>query len=185
MEIKKLIGIIGPTCSGKSTITKMIHEILPVSVVSFGKYLFDFSTANNLSVDKPSLQNLGNSFIHKDHIDFLHKVLKHGQTKEDTILIEGIRHQSIFKALKDMSTVAYFIYVDANKQVRYLRYCQRNNLSPEIYPYTDFDLMERHEVESEILSLKPNCNSIIQNDYFETAVLKQQLEKVIQTISVK
>ncbi|WP_368669992.1 AAA family ATPase [Chitinophaga sp. GbtcB8] len=178
--INTLIGIIGPTCSGKSTVTRMIQEFVIVDVVSFGKYLYDYSIENNLPTDKPSLQDLGNSFIHGDPEAFLRSVLNHGMTGKKTVLIEGVRHKIIFDFLKKLSANSHFIYVDASSMTRYLRYCERNHFSPEEYTFDQFELMENHIVESEIKFLKEKCDVLIENDVIDINELSTRISSIIE-----
>lgn len=177
--IHSLLGVIGPTCSGKSTISGIIENLVPVNVVSFGKYLFNYSLERSHPTDKPSLQNLGNSFIQKDPNEFLKNVLNYGMNGQKIVLIEGIRHKSIFTALKEISSNTYFIYVYAESHIRHSRYCQRNNYSPENFPFEKFESMESHVVESEIESLKPFCESIIDNNNIDIDSLKSTISTIL------
>jgi hypothetical protein len=150
-----------------------------VNVVSFGKYLYNYSLERSLPTDKAALQDLGNSFIQGDAGKFLTNVLRNGLNGQRIVLIEGIRHVKIFTSLKAMSKHSYFMYIDAASQLRYTRYCQRHNYTSDIFPFDEFQSLEDHVVESEIKMLKDKCDTIIYNESINVETLNSLIYTIL------
>lgn len=174
------IGIIGHTCSGKSTAAKQVSKILDIPIASFGKYLLDYSTKNGLPTEKSALQDLGNQFIKKDVVKFLKDVISQISDNPDIVLFEGIRHLAILKSIKEISTVSYFFYLDVPVSIRYERYCKRENLSN--FAFDQFLKLEEHVVESEIDSLEKECDQVVRFEGQSASTVSEALKERITNI---
>lgn len=150
------IGIIGHTCSGKSTVSKLVSSKTGVPIASFGKYLLEYSRLREMPTDKPALQNLGDKFIQEAPCSFLKNVISSTVGNSDKILFEGIRHLSILNSIIDTSTKTCFFFLDVPILIRYNRYCSREKI--DNFPFESFQKMEEHNVESEIPILASYCN---------------------------
>ncbi len=164
MEIKYVLGLIGRICSGKSTIAKQLSEHFDIPILSFGKYIFNFSKERDLKTDRDSLQSLGNKFIHENSKLFLENVIASQPTSSNSIIIEGIRHFSIYEELKIISNFSLFVFIDAPLQIRYERYCKRLKEGDEQISLDGFTKIDNHEVESEIDLLKKKCKIILDSE---------------------
>lgn len=162
----KSIIITGKISCGKSTLAKEIQESLPYStIISFGKYLKEYSIARNLQYDRDALQNLGQHFIDKNPFDFLNQVISFNKPANDQILIfEGIRHISIFDAIKSKLKNTTAIYLDTDIFTRYERYIKREKDIDSNISFKKFQELDDHKVELEINQLKERCEVIIDSN---------------------
>lgn len=172
MRINTTIGIVGKICSGKSTVASKLKNYYNTPIVSFGSYLFEYSKNNNLLVDRTSLQNLGNKFIQEDSNLFLNKVLDSQSFDPNKIIIEGIRHISIYNELRKMSQTAFFAFIDAPIEIRYQRYLKRQKESDKQISFNEFEEMDKHIVESETDLLKDKCDIILDSEEDDQKVFK-------------
>jgi len=158
------IGIIGKICAGKSTIAKEISERFRIPIISFGSFLIDYSKKNNLPTDRNSLQNLGNHFIQQDAGRFLKNVISTQSEIKGLMIIEGIRHLSIYNEIERISEKCIFIFIDTSIEIRYVRYCDRLKESDKKVDLSEFYVIDNHNVEKEIDSLKDKCQFIIKTN---------------------
>lgn len=158
------IGIIGKICSGKSTAAKEISEKLKIPIVSFGSYLLKYSKENHLPTNRESLQNLGNKFIEENSNKFLRDVISTQSEIENLMIIEGIRHISIFENINKISDRSIFIFIDTPFEIRYERYCNRFKESDGVVSKEEFQEIDNHKVERETDLLKEKCHFNIRTD---------------------
>ncbi|MDY0903803.1 AAA family ATPase [Pedobacter sp. CFBP9032] len=156
--MKNVICIIGQISSGKSYLASEISKKLDIPIVSFGKYLVNYSRENNLSTERADLQDLGEKFIKQDAEKFLQNVIQYSAPVEDKIIIEGVRHLSIQNAIVNSFNSHYFIFCDTPDAIRYERFIFRNKESDSIKTMESFDNANAHKVEQEIPLLKDRCN---------------------------
>lgn len=177
--INTTMGIIGRICSGKSTIAQKLSANFDIPIISFGAYLMQYSKGNNLPTDREALQNLGNAFIKEDSNKFLQNVITAQPVISKTIIIEGIRHLSIQKALTDISKFSIFIFVDASIETRYIRYCNRQKESDKAMSYKEFTTVDNHIVESEIELLKEKCHLTINSESDSLESICNKISKLL------
>lgn len=169
-----IIGILGKIHAGKSTLARELSRELNVPIVSFGAYLRNYSELNTLPTDRNSLQDLGDKRISEDAMKFLKDVLSSSDLKTEIIIIEGIRHITVFNALKSMFKVSYFIYCDIPFEERYNRYIINDETKKTTID--EFKIIDEHRVEKEIEILKEYCNVVVSNvDIFK---IKSDIEVV-------
>jgi len=167
-----IIGILGKIHAGKSTLAKELSQQLNVPIISFGGYLRKYSEAKGLPADRRSLQDLGNKKISEDAMKFLSDVLLSCDMSTEIIIIEGIRHASVFNALKSIFKVSYFIYCDTPFEERYRRYTDREETKE--MSIEEFQAIDEHIVEKEIEKLKEHCQTVLGN--IDTATVKLKIE---------
>jgi len=176
-----VIGIIGRISSGKSTKAKKICENYKAHIMSFGKYLFDFSKERNLPTDRDSLQNLGEQFIAADSTKFFQDVLNSQPPLPEIIIIEGIRHKAIYDEIKRRCEKTIFAFIDVPIETRYDWYRERKKEGDkEVSSLSDFKEIDTHPVENEIDSLKILCDMIITSDWTNEQILAS-LDKKIES----
>ena len=161
MKFKSIIGICGRICSGKSYVADLIASEFSFPVASFGSYLKFYCEKNNLPTDRKYLQNLGQNFAEKEPIQFVINVIDHFIGNRNAIIIEGIRHHSIFEIINTLSENTMSIFVDADQETRYNRYVQRKKNSDKLKTPSQFIKLDNHPVEIEIESLKPLCDIVV------------------------
>lgn len=178
-KINNLIGISGRICSGKSFLAKKLVKDYNIQIVSFGSYLFSYSTANELKTDRNSLQDLGEQFVKKDPVKFVDNVLAHAGNINNLIIIEGIRHKIIYDILQDVSSKATFIYVDEDVNLRYQRYIERVNKIDSKVSFNEFLQIDNHIVEQEIESLRQFYDIIINSNDSNEKLLEMIIRKYL------
>lgn len=160
-NMKKIVCIVGKICSGKSYLAKEIQEKFETPIVSFGKYLVDYSKQHKLPTDRSSLQDLGNRFIIEDVRLFVHNTIAHADLTVNQIIIEGIRHIKVKEAIKERDGMCYFIYCDTSDEIRYQRFLDRTKEEDTNKSQESFFLVNNHVVENEIPLLKSECDFIL------------------------
>jgi adenylate kinase family enzyme len=167
-----IIGILGKIHAGKSTLARELSKELNVPIVSFGGYLREFSESKGLATDRKSLQDLGDKRISEDAIKFLYDVLASLDINKEIIIIEGIRHISVFNALKKMFKASYFIFCDVTFEERYNRYIIREETKTTTIE--QFKIIDSHKVEQEIMMLKKYCDAVVTK--VDTFKIKSDIE---------
>jgi cytidylate kinase len=155
------ILIIGKICSGKSTLAKDISRWLNFPMASFGKYLAEYSKNNSLPINREAFQELGNSFIQKDHSGFLNSVIDFTGNQQKMIF-EGVRHNVIFDDISSLSKNTLSIYLDVSEPLRLERFINREkDIDSAIRAEADFHRYNSHPVEKEVDQLKDKCDFVI------------------------
>lgn len=160
-RLDKAIIICGGICSGKSFTANLISKRIEYPVASFGKYLKHYCEENNLPSDRKTLQDIGDGFVTTRPQQFLDDVINHFIGEGDSIIIEGVRHISIFKLINELAKTTTSIFIEADYQTRYGRYCNRLRDSDDLKTFEEFMILDEHPVEVETKSLKLLCNIII------------------------
>lgn len=161
MKIKTIITISGRISSGKSYAAELLHNKLGFPVASFGGYLKYYCEQKNLPADRKSLQDVGEKLIEKYPRQFIVDVISHFIGNSDEIILEGVRHKSIFDEIKNITEKHLSIFIDANLQTRYDRYHKRNKDLDNVKTFEQFMIFDNHSVELEIEELKSHCNIIV------------------------
>lgn len=161
MKLKSIITISGRICSGKSFAANLIKDEFGFPVASFGGYLKNYCEKSNLPIDRETLQNVGEAFIKTEPDKFLINVISFSIGHANRIIIEGVRHKSIFNAVNQLAEAHMAIFLDARLEVRYERYSKRNKDSDKVKTFEQFVLFDNHTVELEIESLKNHCDITI------------------------
>lgn len=161
MKFKSIIGISGRICSGKSYAADLIASDLSFPVASFGSYLKYYCAKNGLPTDRKSLQDVGQNLVDTNPNQFVISVINHFIGNKSTIIIEGIRHHSIFEIINTLSVNTLFIFVDADQETRYNRYAQGKKDSDQLKTRSQFLEADNHPVELEIESLKLLCDIVV------------------------
>ena len=160
-RLNKVIVICGGICSGKTYIANLISKRIEHPVASFGKYLKNYCEKNNLPTDRKTLQDIGEKFVDTIPQKFLNDVIDHFIGDSDTIIIEGVRHISIFELINSLTETKTSIFIEADHQTRYDRYCIRINDSDDFKTFEEFLRLDEHPVEVETKFLKSLCNITI------------------------
>lgn len=161
MKFKSIIGISGRICSGKSYAAELIASEFSVPVASFGGYLKYYCEKEGLPTDRKSLQYVGQNLVDTNPIQFVISVINHFIGSKNLIVIEGIRHRSIFEIINTLSENTLSIFVHADQETRYERYTQREKDSDQMKTHSQFIEADNHPVELEIESLKPLCDIVV------------------------
>ncbi|MFZ1321403.1 MAG: AAA family ATPase [Ignavibacteria bacterium] len=158
MKIKSLIVICGRISSGKTYTANLISKQFGFPIASFGIYLLNYCQNNNLPTDRKTLQDVGKNLVRTNPEQFSKDVINHFIENKYSIIIEGVRHKTIFEILNGLSDYCISIFVDAPQKKRYERYISRNKETDKLKTYNQFIAFDNHPVELEIESLKSLCN---------------------------
>ncbi len=161
MRLKSIITVSGRISSGKSYAANLIKNKYGFPIASFGDYLKYYSEQNNLPIDRKTLQEMGEGFVKNNSQHFLLDVISHFIGRADKIILEGVRHKSILKEIKQLTENHLVVFIDADLQTRYDRYFNRKKDSDEVKTFDQFVISDSFSVEQEIESLKPLCNIVV------------------------
>lgn len=160
-RLKKTVIVCGRICSGKTYISNIIFEKTKFPVASFGGYLKYYCIKNNLPTDRKTLQDTGEKLIETMPRQFLNDVIDYFIGSSDTLVIEGVRHISIFKLINELSEVIIPIFIEADQQTRYTRYNNRKKESDLSKTFEQFVILDNHPVEMETQNMKSLCKITI------------------------
>lgn len=157
-----IIGIAGPTASGKSTIAKLLEEKRGAFRIRYSMILSEIARARGEDPDdKATLQRifLSEREIHGE--DFLSKELEKRviENKSPLIVIEGNRRLVDITTLEDIAKRRkdnlMFLFIDAPTDVRFERYNNRlKDHDEEPISHEAFIELENNSAEDEINDLR-------------------------------
>jgi len=179
MKLKSIITVSGHICAGKSFATKMIQSEYGFPIASFGGYLKFYCEKNGLPTDRKTLQDTGETLVKADSKKFLVDVLSHFIGGSDSIILEGVRHQSIFENVKELTENRLAVFIEADLETRYKRYFERNKNSDGSKTFEQFKILNEHSVEMEIEFLKPLCNFTVDSTMDYWIELKNRIETLL------
>lgn len=160
-KINRAIIICGGICSGKTYLANLIATKKNYPVASFGGYLKSYCERNNMPIDRKTLQDIGERFVQEDPVHFAKNVINYSIGNKNTIIIEGVRHISIFEAITTIVQQSQSIFVEADLKTKYGRYINRSKSSDTFKTMKEFIEMDNHPVEHQIKLLKPMCDIVV------------------------
>jgi len=143
-----ILGFAGRIASGKSTIARSISKILGWPYSSFGDCVRAIAEERGISLDRKSLQTLGQSLVNQDCLSFCRRVLEgSGNTNNQSIVVDGIRHVKVVDILKQLVTPnkLIIIFIDTPENIILNRLGEK-----EIYNIEDLETIEEHSTEAEV-----------------------------------
>lgn len=177
MSIKILIA--GGTCSGKSTLAKIIAGHTSYPVTSFGGILRDYARASNFPLTVESLQNLGQGLIsHLGYDGFLQWIIGHSSNIlwDGPLVLDGVRHMAMHESLKRVFPISVLVYCVCGKEMRLERMVNRDGISRQ-----NAERILSHPLEQFISELESQTNLFFQpgdstDDFLAQldALIKQQ-----------
>jgi len=157
-----IIGIAGPTASGKTTVANDLEEQYGATRLRYSAILAEIAREQGLDPsDKATLQKLylkgrkerGEDFLAKEMLNRLEGVTN------DLIVIEGNRRLVDIDAMRHIAKAREnelcFIFIDASVDVRLARYNARLiDMGDEPIPLEKFCELERNESERELEEIR-------------------------------
>lgn len=157
-----IIGIAGPTASGKTTVARMLEEKFGAFRIRYSNLLAEMAEARGLDAeDKATLQGLflteretrGEDFLTKEMFERVRTV------ENEYIVIEGNRRLVDIETLKRIAEVRHepllLLFIDASRQTRFNRYNERlKNQDDEPISFEAFTALESNDAENEIDDLE-------------------------------
>ncbi|MFZ2205744.1 MAG: AAA family ATPase [Minisyncoccia bacterium] len=159
-KIKLFIGIAGKISSGKSTIAHFIADTYAMPYTSSGEYLKQYCLLNGLSVERKTLQDLGQKFVDEDPKVFFQNIV-FSQGEQDYIVFDSIRHTAGIDFIKEISDKSILVYIDVDDKIRYERYCKRQKEGDIVKEFKEFLETDNHPTEKEIDEVKKYADLII------------------------
>lgn len=154
-----IITIGGKIGSGKTTLSKYLNESLNIPNASFGDYIRKVAEKENKSMDRETLQKLGDRLISEGVTKFCLKFLNYAKWSNGrSLIIEGVRHKEVLFTLRELtySDRFLFIYVSIDEKTRKQRIIAKNkNL------FDNLDYIERHPTEIQVQNNLINQADII------------------------
>jgi adenylate kinase family enzyme len=112
--------------AGKSTLARALAERFGIPRISFGDYVRTVAQQRGLDESRRTLQDLGESLVEADPIDFTRAVLEKGDWKSGAV-IDGVRHLVIYESLQELVAPlpVLLIYVEVEESIRLNRLVAR------------------------------------------------------------
>jgi len=157
-----IIGIAGPTASGKTTTAHMLASELDAFRIKYSDILSQMAFERGLDAeDKSTLQNLFLSERKTRGEDFLAREMEERllKTTHKHVIIEGNRRLADIEMLRRLAQKKderlFFLYIDATVNTRFERYNSRQQ-KHEQNPITfeAFMKLERNDAEDELEKIR-------------------------------
>lgn len=157
-----IIGIAGPTASGKTTVARMIEEEYGAVRMRYSSILSEMAVERGLDGDdKATLQGLFLTERETRGEDFLTKEMEErvSRLKNDFIVIEGNRRLVDIDTLRRIASThkdsLVLLFIDASRETRFVRYNERLIAQgEEPISFEAFTALESNDAEDEIDDLK-------------------------------
>jgi cytidylate kinase len=184
-----LIGIAGPTASGKTTVTEIFTNEYDAAYMRYSQILSDIASERDLdSSDKATLQNLYVSLRDERGENWLaQEIAERAKTlASEHLVIEGNRRKVDLDTLQEVAKARneklVFIFVDASPDTRFTRYNLRleKQGKPPITRDT-FTTLEQNPAEDEVNDLREYAKA--HGIYIDTD--EQNIEEVKKLVRSK
>lgn len=157
-----LIGIAGPTASGKTTVAARLERDHGARRLRYSEILAEIARERGLDPDdKETLQDLFTSIRDERGEDWLTVELKERAVKIDNpmLVIEGNRRRVDLETLKDVAKARqetlHFIFIDAGIETRRKRYNERMEAQGDpTVTLAEFTELETDPAEDEVNLLR-------------------------------
>lgn len=157
-----VIGIAGPTASGKTTVARMLEEKYDAVRLRYSSILSEMASERGLDPeDKATLQNLFLSERETRGEHWLTKELEERMKnlENEFVVIEGNRRLVDIETLRHLATTRsdslLLLFIDASPAIRFARYNARlEEQGEEPITLEDFQTLEQNAAEDEINDLK-------------------------------
>lgn len=187
-----IIGIAGPTASGKTTVARMLEEKYGAVRTRYSSILSEMATERGLDPeDKATLQGLFLTERETRGEDFLTKEMEERVRRldNDFIVIEGNRRLVDLKTLKRITEVRndslILLFIDASRETRFDRYNERLvTQGEELISFEAFTALEANDAEDEIDDLKTIFEKeglIINTDNQNAEAVFEEIKTLIET----
>lgn len=154
-----VVGFAGHIGSGKSTLAKATADALGVESISFGAAVRVEASRRGMSLDRRSLQDLGNEMIAEGWESFIDQVLAQVEgVPRAYVVVDGIRHTAAINGLAAATGLEPFIFfVEAPLEDRVAR-LRDNGIKDQLIAEAD-----GHSNEAEVALVKERATAIVAN----------------------
>ncbi len=186
-----IIGIAGPTASGKTTVARMLEEEYGAVRLRYSSILSEMALERGLDPnDKATLQGLFLNERETRGEDFLTKEMEErvGQLDKDFIVIEGNRRlvdiDTLRRITKAHEDSLILLFIDASRETRFDRYNHRLiTQNEEPISFEAFTALEANDAENEIDDLKTIFEKeglVISTDNQNAEAVFEEIKKLIE-----
>lgn len=183
----QLIGVGGPTASGKTTAAKNLIKHFGADTNRFSSILATIANDIGLPTDKENLQNLSTSLRTRLGEDALARGMCEWvkTSKNDVIVVEGLRRmtdiESLARVAAETGRTWSFFYIDATYEERFARYTKRLVDEGKEAPTEEvFNALENQECENELPQLKERAHAVIDNTDLSQEEVKTKALSVLE-----
>jgi dephospho-CoA kinase len=156
-----IIGLSGPTGSGKDTVANMIKEVYPEALfLRFSDSLSMALRDLGLPVSKENQQWLASIGRERFGTDFIFNALV-DKIKGEVVVVNGVRYIDEVDGLREKKAVIW--YLDAPAKLRWQRVNVRNEKTDDESSWEDFQKREQADTERNFDAIKEVSNEIIDN----------------------
>ena len=187
-----IIGIAGPTASGKTTVARMLEEEYGAVRLRYSSILSEMAVERGLDPDdKATLQGLFLNERETRGEGFLTKEMEErvGRLDKDFIVIEGNRRlvdlDTLRRITKSRDDSLILLFIDASRETRLARYKERLAAQgEESVSFEAFTALEANDAEDEIDDLKiifEKEGLVINTDDQNAEVVFKEITALIET----
>lgn len=187
-----IIGIAGPTASGKTTVARMLEEEYGAVRLRYSSILSEMAVERGLDGDdKATLQGIFLNERETRGENFLTKEMEErvGQLNKDFIVIEGNRRlvdiDTLRRIAKARNDSLILLFIDASRETRFDRYNERLvTQGEEPISFEAFTALEANDAEDEIDDLKTIFEKeglIINTDNQNAEAVFEEIKTLIET----
>lgn len=162
--IKIIVGITGPSCSGKTTLCNYIEDygykqIIHASSIVKERYRLKETELSILEFAKKELNTLGSQTFANDFLKYAEYL-----NSDEPIIIEGLRSEDELLIFKENYNEVYCIGIYADSKIRFERNKKREGREP-IKNFKDFILKDMVEYSFGVpILMSEYCEILIINE---------------------
>lgn len=132
----------GGIASGKTTLSRRVASALGCKWASFGDFIRTEAERRNLPLSREVLQDLGQSLVDADVLQFcLNFLAAQEWSPRENLIVDGLRHLEVLSAMKRLAGDVRLIFVYADFNTREARLATRGEI--------DLHKLESHVVEEQ------------------------------------
>ena len=170
-----IVSLSGEIASGKSYVADYFSEQKNAHVLTFSSMLKKELIKMNKEVNRKNLQEFGHKLFSEIGVEgFVDKLLENVNSKDNLLVIDGIRHKSALDYLRTKYNLLH-IYIHADIKNRFERY--KGNVT-----YNEFTNICNRDTEKEIMSLIKDSDIVIENKVLNNRVFNQTLNAICSII---
>lgn len=157
-----VLVLMGPRGSGKSAVGRALAPKLAWPYLSFGSHIRQQAIARNIKLDGLLLEKLGSQLIRERGYDgLLVDLLAAQDGGVANVILDGVRHAQMLRAVKQLYTRTTSIYIVVSKVVRYERWLKRDGIQNSATALHAFQLLGRAQVERHVFELRSRADYIV------------------------
>lgn len=157
------IVLVGPRACGKSTLGRRLASLCSWPYVSFGGYVRRVASSR----DEPTtrLEEIGSELIEtRGYEGFLLDVLASSGEKTNNVVLDGVRHVDMLRAVRTIYRQEHSYYLDSSEYTRYKRWLAREEITDAPEHLRRFRSYANAPVERYVFSLREHATYVLDAD---------------------